>query len=140
MKTNTNVLTSELPNVLINLLTLAVIMILVDAVFLTSVSPIFNKMLTQIQGTPITLELISTTLCYLVLLAGLYYFIIKDKKPILDAMFLGWFVYLVYELTNKAIISKWNWTAVLIDGTWGGILFGLTTFLYYKVRPYLPTF
>ena len=126
-------------NLLINLLTLAIIMTLVDAVFLTSISPIFNKMLTQIQGSPIALEPISTTLCYFVLLAGLYYFIIKDKKPVLDAMFLGWFVYLVYELTNKAIISKWNWTAVLIDGTWGGILFGLTTFLYYKLRPYLPT-
>ena len=126
-------------NLLINLLTLAIIMTLVDAVFLTSISPIFNKMLTQIQGSPIALEPISTTLCYFVLLAGLYYFIIKDKKPVLDAMFLGWFVYLVYELTNKAIISKWNWTAVLIDGTWGGILFGFTTFLYYKLRPYLPT-
>ena len=126
-------------NLLINLLTLSVIMAVVDALFLNTVSPIFNKMLTQIQGSPISLEPISTVLCYIVLVAGLYYFIIKDKKPILDAMFLGWFVYLVYELTNKAIMTKWQWTAVLIDGTWGGILFGLTTFLYYKLRPYLPT-
>ena len=42
------------------------------------------------------------------------------------------------EFTNKAIMPKWNWTSVIIDGTWGGILFGLTTFLYYKLRPYLP--
>ena len=54
-------------------------------------------------------------------------------------MFLGWFVYLVYEFTNKAIMTKWYWTSVIIDGTWGGILFGLTTFLYYKLRHYLPT-
>ena len=134
MKSTSN----SISNTLINLIILAVIFTLLDAVFLTSVSPIFNKMLIQIQGSPITLEPISTTLCYLVLLAGLYYFIIKDEKPILDAMLLGWFVYLVYEFTNKAIMPKWNWTSVIIDGTWGGILFGLTTFLYYKLRPYLP--
>lgn len=126
-------------NLVINIFTLAVIFTLLDAIFLNSVSSIFNKMLTEIQGSPITLEPISTVLCYLVLLAGLYYFIIKDNKPVLDAMLLGWLVYLVYEFTNKAIMPKWNWTCVLIDGTWGGILFGLTTFLYYKLRPYLPT-
>ena len=61
-------------NLLINLITLAVIFTITDAVFLTSVSPLFNKMLTEIQGSAISLEPISTTLCYLVLLAGLYYF------------------------------------------------------------------
>ena len=109
MKTNTNVLTSELPNVLINLLTLAVIMILVDAVFLTSVSPIFNKMLTQIQGTPITLELISTTLCYLVLLAGLYYFIIKVGSNDVPGPVRRWSlvrVYLPPKLDTRCTLHK----------------------------------
>jgi uncharacterized membrane protein len=39
---------------------------------------------------------------------------------------------MVYELTNMAIIKKWNYTTVLLDGVWGGILFALTTFVYIK--------
>jgi uncharacterized membrane protein len=121
----------------VDVLTLAIIFTIVDAVFLNSLSSFFNKMLIQIQGHGIKLEPISTLGAYLVLVAGVYYFIIKDNKPVLDAMLLGWFVYLVYEFTNKAIMPKWSWWAVLIDGTWGGILFGLTTFIYYKLRPLL---
>ena len=40
---------------------------------------------------------------------------------------------MVYETTNKAIFNKWTWSTVLIDGLWGGILFGLTTFLTYRL-------
>lgn len=128
---------SKTTSKVVDVLTLAIIFTIVDAVFLNMLSPFFNKMLIQIQGHGIKLEPFSTVGAYLVLVAGVYYFIIKDNKPVLDAMLLGWFVYLVYEFTNKAIMPKWSWMAVLIDGTWGGILFGLTTFIYYKVRPLL---
>ena len=73
-------------------------------------------------------------LSYLTLTLGLYYFIIRTRKPVIEAMLIGWFVYFVYELTNKAIISNWNWTTVIIDGLWGGISFGLTTWLFYYVK------
>ena len=124
----------KINNIFIDIIILGILLIVVDAFFLKAISPLFNNMLMSIQGTGITLDPISTIGCYLVIVGGLYYFIIKDKKPVLDAMLLGWFVYLVYELTNKAIMPKWRWMAVFIDGTWGGILFGLTTYLYYLIR------
>ena len=112
----------------------AIIFVLVDSVFLTSMTPFFQKMVTQIQGHPIEMDLLATFLTYVVLVGGLYYFIIQRKAPILEAMLLGWFVYLTYELTNKAILKNWNYTSVLMDGLWGGLLFGITTYLVYQVK------
>ena len=40
---------------------------------------------------------------------------------------------MVYETTNKAILKKWTWFTVLLDGIWGGILFATTTFIIYKL-------
>jgi len=40
----------------------------------------------------------------------------------------------IFDFTNKAIFDKWSWETVLLDGVWGGILYGLTTYLVYKLR------
>jgi uncharacterized membrane protein len=76
------------------------------------------------------IDYVSAMLCYLFIIIALYHFIIRKNAPIRDAMILGWCVYMIYELTTKAIITKWKWTTVLIDGVWGGILFGLVTIAY----------
>ena len=47
-----------------------------------------------------------------------------------DASILGWVIYGVYESTNLAVFKKWDLKTVLVDGIWGGILFGLTTYIY----------
>jgi uncharacterized membrane protein len=111
-------------------------LILVDSVFLTSISGFFNKMINEIQGSPMTIDPIAMVLTYLVIVSGIYYFIIKPREPILKAALLGWLVYFTFELTNKAIIKKWTWESVAIDGIWGGILFGLSTYLIYKFINY----
>ena len=48
-------------------------------------------------------------LCYIFLVGGLYYFVIKDRKPVFDAFILGLVIYMVYETTNKAILTNWKW-------------------------------
>lgn len=116
------------------LLLLSVIFLVVDLGFLRMLIPYWNKQLIQIQGTPLLMNYIAAGLAYFTLIVGLYYFIIRSHEPVINAMLLGWFVYFVYELTNKAIISKWNWQTVVIDGIWGGILFGLTTWIFYYIK------
>jgi len=51
----------------------------------------------------------------------------------LDAFLLGLTIYAVYELTSMALLKKWSWLTVIMDTTWGGILFGLTTYLVYLI-------
>ena len=78
------------------------------------------------------INIISFIMCYIFITFGLYYFIIKDRRPIYEAFLLGLVIYAIYELTNKAIISNWNWLTVFIDSLWGGILFAIVTAIIYK--------
>lgn len=117
---------------LIKILIVGVLLVAVDAVYLTSISGYFNKQIRAIQNAPIKLDMVATAVCYAFLVFGIYYFIIREKRSVLDAFFLGAVIYMVYEATNKAILKDWKWMTVALDGVWGGILFALVTFLSYK--------
>ena len=119
---------------LITLLTSALVYVSIDSLYLYTTGSHFNKVVRSIQGSSITLHMGSTILAYITLVLALYYFILREKRTILDAMLLGWAIYFVFDFTSKAIFKNWTWTTVLIDGTWGGIIFGLTTYLTYKLR------
>jgi uncharacterized membrane protein len=113
-----------------NIILLAVILVLVDAGFLYLMSNNFQNMVKKIQGTPLKMELLPTIACYIILVSSLYYFVINKKGSYLDAFLLGFFIYGVYETTNMAIFKDWSYKVGLIDLTWGGFLFLITTYLY----------
>ena len=75
----------------------------------------------------------ATFLCYVLLNFGLYYFIIKQKRTIMDAFLLGIVIYGVFETTNKALFYKCNWKTVIMDTLWGGILFAIVTYIIYSI-------
>ena len=93
----------------------------------------FNKQIYMVQNETITINYMGAILCYIVMITGLYYFIIKDKKPVKDAIILGLIVFSTYELTNLALLKEWNYITVIADTVWGGILFGMTTWCVYRV-------
>lgn len=109
-----------------------IVMLMLDAVYLTLTSGFYNKQVRLIQGGNLKIKIVPTLLVYGVLLVGLYYFILLPKRPVMDAVLLGFVIYAVFELTNLAIFDKWSLQAVILDSLWGGILFGLTTFITYK--------
>ena len=115
------------------LLMIGIIMVLVDIIYLSSISNYFNKQILMIQQSPLKLNIYGAIICYITLVFGLYWFIIRERRTLLDAYLLGLVIYLVYETTNKAIITNWLWKTVLLDGLWGGILFSLTTYILYKI-------
>ena len=106
---------------------------IVDAFYLKSIGGEYNKMVKNIQGDDIEFNIIYAVLCYICLLALLNYFIIKDNKNYMEAFFLGFGIYGVYEFTNGAILKKWELWSITIDTLWGGILFSLVTFITYKL-------
>ena len=67
----------------------------------------------------------------------MYYFIIYKKGSYLDAFLLGFFIYGVYETTNMAIIKNWDYRIGLIDLSWGGFLFLITSYLYKNTIVYI---
>jgi uncharacterized membrane protein len=87
------------------------------------------KQVQDVQGSPLTLNLVGAIPCYIILITGLYYFIIQPNRSVLDAFLLGLFVYGVYELTTLSIIKKWRLQTVIIDTLWGGLLFATITYI-----------
>ena len=120
-----------------DIILLAVIFVLVDAGFLYLMSNNFQNMVKKIQGTPLKMNLYATLACYIVLVSSLYYFVIYKKGSYLDAFLLGFFIYAVYETTNMAIFKDWSISVGLIDLTWGGFLFLITTYLYKNSVKYI---
>ncbi len=112
------------------------IFLLIDSVYLMSLSGYFNTLVKNIQGKKITMKMLGAVLCYLFLIIGLNIFILQNgqyekdlEKRVLYAGLLGLLVYGVYETTNYAILDNWDFKTVIIDTLWGGILFSLTTYL-----------
>ena len=116
-----------------------VIMLLLDFVYLSSLSKTYSDQVAAIQRTVMNLKMEGAALCYLFLIFGLYYFILKDNKSPFDAFLLGLVIYGVYETTTYAIFKKWPFNLVIIDTLWGGTLFALTTLLTYEFVILLKT-
>lgn len=118
----------------LDLLLLAVIILVLDAVFLGSLRNYFNNQVRKVQGSNLHMNYIAAVLAYIVIIGCVYRFVVLNNASLLDAALLGWSVYLIYELTNKAILNNWDWLTVLIDGLWGGVLFALTTYLFRLIK------
>ena len=118
-------------------LKIATTLTLIDAVYLSSITSLFNRQVRLIQKSPLQLKPVSTVLCYLLLTLGTYYGIVIKKLSSKEMFGLGVLVYGVYELTNHAIFKRWEWKTVIIDSLWGGILFATVAYLYkYKLKSF----
>lgn len=120
-----------------NILLLSFLMLSVDSIYLYSVKDHFGKLIKSIQNTEMKINYIGAMLCYIFLVIGLYYFVIRENKNIIDAFILGVCIYAVFEYTNYAIFKKWSFITTIFDTIWGGILFTITTYLYYKLNKML---
>ena len=111
----------------------AVLLVVLDSVYLNLVKSYYNYQIKSVQGSDLKINLLAAILCYVFLVFGLNYFIIRENKSVLDAFLLGLTIYAVYELTSMALLKKWFWLTVIMDTTWGGILFALTTYFVYLI-------
>jgi uncharacterized membrane protein len=111
------------------LLVSAITFVVIDFVYLSLMKNYFMNQVKIIQGSPLKMNLLATAICYIFLILGLNYFIIKPRRSVQDAFLLGLVIYGVYETTNWALFSKWSPLTVIMDTLWGATLFALTTFI-----------
>ena len=112
----------------------AIVMISLDFVYLSVMKGYFMNQVKNVQGSALKLNYFGAAICYIFLVAGLNYFIIKPRKSVSDAFLLGLVIYGVYETTNYALFSNWSIVSVIIDTLWGGLLFASTTYVVEKLR------
>ena len=110
------------------------ILLLLDIVFFYSNGPIFKKQIERVQKTSFSMNYFGAMFAYILLIIGLYWFIIKENRSLLDAFILGFVIYGVYEGTSKALFKNWDYKTMVIDTLWGGTLTVLTTFIVYRLR------
>jgi uncharacterized membrane protein len=116
------------------LLISAIVFVILDYFYLNLAKNYFENQVQLVQGSPLKLNYLGAILCYIFLIFGINYFIIKPKRSIQDAFLLGLIIYAVFETTNVALFSNWSWFTVLIDSLWGGTLFALTTYIVNIIR------
>lgn len=111
----------------------AIILIALDSIYLTAIRGFFNNQVRAVQGSDIQLNFIAAGITYVLLIFGLNYFIIQQKRSVMDAAALGFVIYGVYEFTNLSLLKKWFPLTAVIDTLWGATLFALTTAFTYKI-------
>jgi len=111
------------------LLISAIVFVSLDFIYLSLIKNYFLNQIKLVQGSPVTTNFLAIILCYIFLIFGINYFIIKPKRSVQDAFLLGLIIYGVYETTNWALFKNWSVLTVIIDTLWGGILFASTTYI-----------
>lgn len=112
----------------------AIVFISLDFVYLNLTKNYFMNQIKNVQGSALKVNYFGMVLCYIFLIVGINYFIIKPHKSVSDAFLLGLVIYGVYETTNYALFSNWSIFTVFIDTLWGGVLFASTTYIVEKMR------
>jgi len=114
-------------------ITIAIVLLILDYIYISTFSKHFKNQIYKVQKEPLEMNMNTTIMCYILLVSGLYYFIISKNKSVKDAFLLGLLVYGVYELTTISLLKNWEYKTVIIDTIWGGILFATTTHIVYKL-------
>ncbi len=115
------------------LLISALILVLLDGLYLKLIRGLFTRQIKSVQGSELQMKLTPAIIAYIFLVFGLNYFIISKKGSVKDAALLGLVIYAVYEFTNLSLLKNWTVTISVIDTLWGALLFGLTTWITYKI-------
>lgn len=104
-----------------------------DACYITLTKAWWDIQIATVQRVAMQVRILGAIVCYILLIAGLYFFILKNHRPVLEAFLLGIVIYGVYESTNYAILKKWDWRISVMDTLWGGTVYALTTSIVYGI-------
>ena len=118
----------------LKLILTAIIILGLDKYFFSSI-PLFSRAIKNIQNKPLELRWYSVVIAYIILITGLFYFVIMPNKSVAEGAFFGTVMYGVFDFTNHAIFKKYNLSLAIIDITWGTVLCAITTFIVKALLP-----
>ena len=113
---------------------LIIITMILGIFFLTPDMSTFPGMISNIQKSEMVINYYGLLFYCILLIFSLYYFILKDKKPILDAFLLGVAINGIAESTNYTIFKEWDISFVIFDLIGGGLFFAAVTFIFYRLK------
>ena len=120
----------------VKVIVLSIVLFLVlDALFIGAMMKNWQSLLLRVQGEKLEVKMLSAIGAYIVMVLAWVYFVYKPylvHKNIWTAVktgaVLGFVIYGIFELTNHAIIKKWDFSFVIMDTVWGSVLYALVTY------------
>lgn len=122
----------NITQILTTLILIAIVLIPIDYIYLSSFSNYFAKVFYNIQSRKLKLNICGALLCYVLIVFSIFYFGFIKNISVFDMFILGFIIYGIYETTNYATFEKWPIFMVLLDTLWGGILFS-SSFYFVKL-------
>jgi len=111
----------------------AVVMLLLDYIYLYLTKDSFIKMVVNIQNTTFKFNLLGAIISYTLLIIANYKFLYNKKSDYKDAFLLGIIIYGVFDGTNLALFKNYDINLGIKDTLWGGILMTITYYLSNKI-------
>jgi uncharacterized membrane protein len=109
---------------------IAVVMVALDAVWLAYVAPTFRTMVAAIQKSPMQIRWIPAAIVYVLMIAGLWWFVVRPatswESAAANGAALGAVVYGVYDMTNLTTLTNYSPAVAIKDMAWGSFLFAAT--------------
>ncbi len=107
-----------------------VILILIDLIWIKLLAEKkYKVMIKNIQGEDLKLKLLPSFIVYILMSLLLLLFGSTNIRNFI----LGFCTYGIYDMTNLALINKFDSKFAILDMIWGGILFTIT----YKLQKYI---
>lgn len=110
-----------------------VIIITLDIGFMNLNKHLYSSTVINVQRVVMVPKYIGFVVAYICTVAILYWFILRQRRPIWEAMLLGVAVNGIYEGVNYSIFKNWSVEMAVIDTLWGGALLGTTTAIIYQL-------
>lgn len=107
-----------------SLFKVAGVLFLIDLFWLATGGIFLREMIRNIQGESIDFRFLPGLLVYLFLA-----YMLMETRSYKQAFLYGVCIYGVYDFTNLAIFSKYDWKLAVADTLWGGVLFAFARYL-----------
>lgn len=110
-----------------------VTIILLDAMWLSLMAPVYQKKLAHLMAD--TVKLWPIIMFYPLYAFGLYFLVIRTNLTaslgliFVSGLILGLVAYGTYDLTNNATLKGWPVVVTCVDMIWGGFITGAAAFI-----------
>ena len=116
-----------IPVALAQILTVVLVMLGMDAVWLTSNAAFHRKVFAIIQGSPLQVRMWAAALTYVIMIAAVWFFAVAPSGTnwLVAAgrgAAIGAAMYGIYDLTNLATLTKYPLNYAITDMIWGTFL------------------
>lgn len=106
----------------------SILLLIIDIPWLWLNTGTFQKVVSDIQGSPLNFRLEGALVVY----PALAYLVLKAKS-IQEAFMIGAATYAVYDFTTYSAFNKYPLRVAIMDTLWGGTLFSIVHWILQKI-------